>query len=131
MKIQLKLQKSPTNIYKPYHLIFINNQEVGELHTVKTQHLLYIKYLYIYPEYQHNHYAQQVIQYLLSHYKINCILGESLPEARTFWHKMINLYNGKRHNVTYSGNTTSSFVIPDYPITNIDIFKIMKENDNE
>ena len=107
----IKLKK--VNKWQPhYFLIYDRKQEVGTLEFIKKDNILIIAYLKIYPEYQHKHYGYQVIDYLFSHYKFKCIIGETLKESKGFWNKCIRKYNGMRRNIYYSDNCTSSFVIP-------------------
>ena len=66
--------------------------------------MLIIHTLKIYQQYRHNYYGYQVIEYLLSHYKVKCIIGEILYTSRGFWNKCIHKYNGQRHNIVYLDN---------------------------
>lgn len=80
----------------------------------------------IYSEYRNKHYGYQVIEYLLSHYKANCIIGESIFTAKTFWNKCIKKYHGMRKNISYSANCTSSFVIPRYVISGEELYRMLE-----
>lgn len=113
-------------------LFFIYNrkQEVGTLEFIKKDNILIIAYLKIYSEYQHKHYGYQVIDYLFSHYKFKCIIGETLKESKGFWNKCIRKYNGMRRNIYYSDNCTSSFVIPRQEISYKQIWDLLNYSYN-
>lgn len=104
--------KDSEQIATTLFFIYDRKQEVGTLEFIKKDNILIIAYLKIYSEYQHKHYGYQVIDYLFSHYKFKCIIGETLKESKGFWNKCIRKYNGMRRNIYYSDNCTSSFVIP-------------------
>lgn len=88
---------SGTNIRVKYEYIIIDTnstQEIGSIVFKIVKRKLIIGFLYIKEQYQKQGYGLSVIEYLLSHYKIDCVVGESLYEARTFWNKMIKRFNG-------------------------------------
>ena len=62
-------------------------------------------------------FGELVVGYILSHYKINCIIGETLYESKRFWNKCIKQHKGQKRNVNYCGNCSNSFVIPKYKIS--------------
>lgn len=101
------------------------SQEVGNITFKIVNHKLIIGFLGINNPYKKQGYGTAVIDYLLSHYKIDCIIGETLYEARTFWNKMIRKYNGQRHNISACSTCSSSFVIPKYKISNEQLYKLL------
>lgn len=115
------------NKYKKYcHAITANDIQIGTISFAKRNHMIVIEFLELYPEYRRQGYGYQIIEHLLSHYKVNCIIGETLYSSRGFWHKCIQKYNGQRHNISYSDNCSSSFVIPKYPVTNDEIYSCLE-----
>lgn len=60
------------------YIILLLSTQIGEIEFMKKNNIIIICYMQIYPEYRNNHYGYQVIEYLLSHYKANCIIGESV-----------------------------------------------------
>lgn len=125
----IKLRKQKYSKY--YYSIIEKNTEIGNITFCKKNNILIICFLEIYPEYRHKSYGYQIIEYLLSHYKTKCIIGETLLTLRGFWNKCIKKYNGQRKNISYSDNCTSSFIIPKYKMNQQDIydllFKVNKE----
>ena len=115
--------------YFPHKYRIINSKgiTIGTIDFIKRDHMIFIGNLLIYKKHQHKHYGYEVIEYILSHYKINCIVGETLYKARGFWNKCIQKYNGQRKNVTYSRACSSSFVIPKYEISEEQIVKYLHE----
>lgn len=113
--------------FKHVHAIYKGNHKIGEITFIKKNKILLILFMEIYPEYRNRYYGYKVIEYLLSHYKINCIIGETLITARGFWNKCIQKYDGQRRNIRYSDNCSSSFVIPKYKITNQDIYNLLEK----
>lgn len=73
-----------------------------------------------------NHYGYQVIDYILSHYKVDCIIGQSLYNARGFWNKCVKKFNGQRKNVTICNNCSSSFVIPRCEIERNEMIRLLE-----
>lgn len=108
------------------YTISLSSTQIGEIEFRKKNNILIICFMEIYPEYRNKHYGYQVIEYLLSHYKTNCIIVESVFTAKTFWNKCIKKYNGMRKNIAYSANCTSSFVIPRYKISREEIYMMLK-----
>lgn len=123
----IKLKKDKYSYSKHCYLIITQNTEIGNITLCKKDNILIICYLELYPEYRHKSYGYQIIEYLLSHYKIKCIIGETLLTSRGFWNKCIKKYNGQRKNISYSDNCTSSFIIPKYEISQLDIYKLLFE----
>ena len=121
--IELRKQKYS----KYYYSIVTKNTEIGNITFCKKDNILIICFLEIYPEYRHKYYGYQIIEYILSHYKIKCILGETLLTSRGFWNKCIEKYNGQRKNISYSDNCTSSFIIPKYEMSKLDIYELLFE----
>lgn len=122
-KIHLKLQQQ---ISKRNYDILLSSTQIGEIEFRKKNNILIICFMEIYSEYRNKHYGYQVIEYLLSHYKAKCIIGESVFDAKTFWNKCIKKYNGMRKNITYSDNCTSSFVIPKYTISGEELYRMLE-----
>ena len=108
------------------YIIFISNKEIGHIEFIRKNKMMIILYLYIYTPYRHNHYGFQVVEYLISHYKPKCIIGETLKSSRGFWNKCIHKYGGQRKNVSYSDDCTSSFVIPKYNITRSNVYDLLE-----
>ena len=105
--------------------IIRSNQKIGEICFVKKRNIFIIGYLKILEYHRGNHYGYQVIDYILSHYKVDCIVGQSLYEARGFWNKCISKYNGQRKNIVTCNSCSSSFVIPRYKITHDEMEKLL------
>lgn len=126
--IELKMKytcKSP--IPHEYEIIDTKSkQKVGNVIFRIVRHKLIIGFLSIRYEYQGQGYGSSTISYLLSHYKIDCVIGESLMDARTFWNKMIKQFNGQRHNISVSESCSSSFVIPKCKISNEELYKLLE-----
>ena len=112
--------------FKHHYTIYYGNTEIGEITFIKQNKILIITFLGLFVEYRKQHYGYQVIEYLLSHYKVNCIIGETLETSRGFWHKCIVKYNGQRRNIFFHNNCTSSFVIPKYKISNEKIYRLLE-----
>ena len=73
----------------------------------------------------------QTISYLLEHYKINTILGETLNTSTGFYDECIKNFDGNRHNITYSDNCSSLFVISDINISNDKIYELLEDINND
>ena len=118
--------------YKFYHQynILYNGQEIGKIsfikRKIKKRNIFIIGFFKILDYYQGNHYGYQVIEYILSHYKVDCIIGQSLYSSRGFWNKCIRKFNGKRKNVAICENCSSSFVIPRYEIEKKEIIQLLE-----
>ena len=119
--IKLRKQK----YLKYYYSIITKNTEIGNITFCKKDNILIICFLEIYPEYRHKYYGYQIIEYILSHYKIKCIIGETLLTSRGFWNKCIKKYNGMRRNIYYNDNCSSSFIIPRQKISNKQIWDLL------
>ncbi len=117
--------------FKNEYNIFYKDIKIGEINFIKKKRILVISFLSISKEYRRQGYGYLLIQYLLSHYKIDCIIGETLPDARSFWAKCIKKYNGQRKNVSYCENCTSSFVIPKYSISRREVYDLLEYVNNE
>lgn len=118
-------------VFKHEYLILYKKEQIGEIIFIKKKRIIVIGYLHIFHQFRKNGYGDLVVQYLLTHYKIDCIIGETLPTARKFWKKCIEKYNGQRKNVSYYENCTSSFVIPKYAISREKIFNLLEYTANE
>lgn len=64
--------------FKNKYYILLSNKEIGFIEFIRKNKIIIISYLHIYTSYQHNHYGYQIVEYLLSHYKLKCIIGETL-----------------------------------------------------
>lgn len=98
------------------YLIFANSENIGKISFRKYHSYFVIGFFSIYETYRNQHYGYKVIEYILSHYKIKCIIGQTLYESRSFWNKCIKEFNGFRKNIVSLDNCSSSFVIPKYNI---------------
>lgn len=105
--------------------IIDGNYLIGEIEFLKRDNIFFIKWLSILLRCRNNHYGYKVIEHILSHYKVKCVIGETLSEGRGFWNKCIHKYNGQRKNVHYSSDCTSSFVIPKYEISQDELYKYL------
>lgn len=112
-------------LYGKYN-IYNGSQKIGEISFVKKKNIFIIGYFKILEYYRGNHYGYQVIDYILSHYKVNCIIGETLYEARGFWNKCIKKFNGQRMNVTICDSCSSSFVIPRHKMGHDEMEKLLE-----
>lgn len=112
---------SPRNEYE----IFYKKEKIGEIFFLKKKRIFIIGYVSIFKEYRNKGYGYLVIEYILSHYKVNCIVGETLLESRGFWKKCIQKYNGQRKNVKSCDNCTSSFIIPKYSIREDELLELL------
>ena len=110
---------------KDLNFMQLQQKEIGYIEFIRKNEIIIISYLHIYTSYRHKHYGYQVIDYLFSHYKFKCIIGETLKESRGFWNKCIHKYNGMRRNIYYSDNCTSSFVIPRQEISYKQIWDLL------
>lgn len=122
---QIKFHKD--KYIKHHYIITLSNIEIGTINFIKRNNIIIIQYLGICSQYRNNHYGYKIIKYILSHYKIKCIIGETLYTSRGFWNKCIHKYNGQRKYIHYCDNCSSSFVIPKYPITNNQIYNYLEE----
>ena len=98
---------------KHHYFIVENNISVGEI-VYKPYHKNYllVGHIYIYPDYQGNHFGQTAVELLLKKFPNRSIVGETLKTSRGFWHKCIQQHNGIRKNLYSCDNCSSSFVIP-------------------
>ena len=62
--------------------IFCNGQKIGEIsfikRRIKKRNIFIIGFLKILEYHRGNHYGYQVIDYILSHYRVDYIVGQSL-----------------------------------------------------
>lgn len=124
--IHLKKVKYGKYFSKYEHKIYYKKEQIGEISFIKRNKILIIGFIGIFKEYRRNGYGYLIVEYLLSHYKVNCIVGEVLFDARGFWRKCIKKYNGERKNISYCYNCTSSFIIPKYDINKSDLYELLK-----
>ena len=117
--------KKYNHSFKHRYNIYDNKLLIGYIEFIKKDNILILGYLYVYCKYRGKHYGYKIIEYLLSHYKTTCIVGETLYESRGFWNKCIHKYNGQRKNITYTDNCTSSFIIPKIKMSQIEIYNLL------
>ena len=110
--------------------IFCNDQKIGEIsfikRRIKKKIIFIIGFLKILEYHRGNHYGYQVIDYILSHYRVDYIVGQSLYSARGFWNKCIKKFNGQRKNITIYNNCSSSFVIPRHEIDIDEMIRLLE-----
>lgn len=106
--------------------IFYKNIYIGDIIFAKRNKIFIIGYLEIFKQYRKNHYGYQIIDHILSHYKVNCLIGQTLCKSRGFWNKCIKKYEGQRKNIVICENCSSSFIIPRYEITNDEMFELLE-----
>ncbi len=116
-------------LHNQYNIIR-RSQKIGEISFTKKKinkkNIFIIGFLKILEYHQGKHYGYQVVEYILSHYKVDCIIGQSLYDARGFWRKCIKKFNGQRKNITTCNNCSSSFVIPKCKINNSDLMDLLE-----
>lgn len=123
--IKFKHQYYGNYKFKHTYDIFSKQKKIGTIVFVKKNKIFVIGYLLIFPEYRKCHYGYKVIEYILSHYKVDCIVGETLYKASGFWNKCIRYFNGQRKNITTCDNCSSSFVIPKFKIKREEMIKLL------
>lgn len=124
-QIQIKHQTYYGVRLKNQYVIYLNNTQIGEISFIKKNKVLIIGFLGIYKEQRNKGYGYMVVEYLLSHYKVNCIVGQTLQQSRTFWNKCIKRFNGQRRNIYTLDNCTSSFVIPKWDIPDDKLYTLL------
>lgn len=127
--IKIKHRDKPTSPwYRKYeYYIYSGSLHIGTIKMTFKKHILIIGYLEIFEEYRNQHYGYQVVEYLLSHYKAKCIIGESMKQSRGFWNKCIHSFNGQRKNIISHSDCSSSFVIPRYRISDIAVYELLDD----
>ena len=105
-KIQIHIRQERFDNYhiRNKYFILLDSTKIGELTYRKKNKIFILGYLYIYPEYQNKGYGSQVVEYILFHYKINCIIGETLYDSKRFWNKCIKQHKGQKININYKLN---------------------------
>lgn len=73
-KIHIKQVRFENHHIKNQYYIFIGITKIGEITYKKQNKIFILGYIEIYPKYQNQGYGKQIIEYILSHYKINCIV---------------------------------------------------------
>ena len=124
-KLHIKQKRFDNFHIRNKYYIYLGSINIGELTYKKQNKIFILGYLHIYPEYRKQGYGKQIIEYILSHYKINCIVGETLYESKRFWNKCIKQHNGQKRNVDYCGNCSNSFVIPKYKISDDELYDLL------
>lgn len=125
MSIRFKHQYIGNYKWKYKYSIFDGSEEIGTIAFTKKNKFFIIGYLEIFSHYQGKHYGYEIINYILAHYKVTCIVGETLNESRGFWNKCIKKFNGQRKNISTCDNCSSSFIIPKYKISDHDMRELL------
>lgn len=124
-KLHIKQKRFDNFHIRNKYYIYLGSINIGELTYKKQNKIFILGYLYIHSEYRKQGYGKQIIEYILSHYKIDCIIGETLYESKRFWNKCIKQHNGQRRSVNYCSNCSNSFVIPKYKISNDELYDLL------
>lgn len=64
------------------YFILSGSKQIGEITFMKKNKIFIIGFISIYKEYRNHHYGYKVIEYVLSHYKMHCIVGETLNQSK-------------------------------------------------
>lgn len=128
MKDNITFQEVKIGNHRVHNQYFIlaGSKHIGEITFAKKNKIFVIGFIEIYQKYRNNHYGYKVIEYILSHYKINCIIGETLNQSKGFWNKCIKKFNGQRKNISVCDNCSSSFVIPKYNISKEQMYELLE-----
>lgn len=128
MKSNITFQAVKIGNHRIHNQYFIlsGSKQIGEITFKKKNKVFIIGFIGIYKEYRNQHYEYKVIEYILSHYKINCIIGETLNESKGLWNKCIKKFDGQRKNISVCDNCSSSFVIPKYNINNELMYELLE-----
>ena len=128
MKNDITFQAVKIGVHRIHNQYFILScsKQIGEITFKKKNNVFIIGFITIYKEYRSHHYGYKVIEYILSHYKINCIIGETLNKSKGFWNKCIKKFNGQRKNISVCNNCSSSFVIPKCNISNEQMYELLE-----
>lgn len=105
--------------------IYDGNDKVGEIVFKKKNKIFILANLSICESYRDKHYGYKIVEYILYHYKIKCIVGQTLYKSRGFWNKCIKKFNGQRKNITTLDNCSSTFIIPKYVISNDELVTLL------
>ena len=112
--------------YSPHEYnIYRGTERIGFINFTIKNKILVIGYIGIELPYRNMRHGYKTIEYLLSHYKVKCIVGQSLTPSRSFWNKCIKRFDGQRRNISTMENCTSSFVIPKYRFSDSDLKKLL------
>ena len=125
-QIHIKQERIENYHLHDRYIILSGSKKIGKIIFKKKNKILIIGFIDIYPEYRNHHYGYQIIEYMLFHYKVHCIVGEALNSAKGFWNKCIKRFDGQRRNISISNNCSSSFVIPRYKISNDEMYKLLE-----
>ena len=125
-KLHIKQKRFDNFHIRNKYYIYLGSINIGELTYKKQNKIFILGYLYIHSEYRKQGYGKQIIEYLLSHYKFDCIIGETLYESKRFWNKCIKQHNGQRRSVNYCSNCSNSFVIPKYKISDDELYDLLE-----
>lgn len=124
-QIYIKQKRIGNHHIRNQYIILSGSTNIGEISYKKQNNIFIIGFIVIYPKYRNQHYGYQIIEYILSHYKIHCIIGETLDSAKGFWNKCIKRFGGQRKNISICDNCSSSFVIPRYQISNDEMYELL------
>lgn len=72
--IKITHYKKYNHSFKYKYNIYNNKLLIGYIEFIKKDDILILGYLYIYCKYRDKHYGYKIIEYLLSHYKVTCIV---------------------------------------------------------
>ena len=125
MSLKFKRQYIGAHKLRYKYKILKGSKEIGEITLLKKNKILILGFLYIFNQYQGQHLGYEVIDHILSHYKINCIVGQTLYTSRGFWNKCIKKFNGRRKNIVTCNNCSSSFIIPTYKISDYEMRELL------
>lgn len=92
--------------------IYDGKLKIGSISYFIKDRYFVIGLLLIDEPYKHQGYGRKVVAYILKHFKIKAIVGETIVTSRGFWRKMCKEFDGVRKNITYSDDCTSAFIIP-------------------
>lgn len=86
MKSNITFQTVKIGNHRIHNQYFIlsGSKQIGEIVFKKKNKVFIIGFIVICKEHGSQHYGYKVIEYVLSHYKINCIIGETLSESKGF-----------------------------------------------
>lgn len=124
--ITFQTAKIGNHCIRNQYFILAGSKQIGEITFKKKNKIFIIGFIEIYKKYRSQYYGYKVIEYILSHYKINCIVGETLNQSKGFWNKCINKFNGQRKNISVCDNCSSSFMIPKCNINNEHMHELLE-----
>ncbi len=84
MSIRFKHQYIGNYKWKYKYSICDGPEEIGTIAFTKENKIFIIGFLNIFSHYQGKHYGYETINYILTHYKVNCMIGKILRESGDF-----------------------------------------------